>query len=319
MTGGLGFVGGAAANLLLGRGDTVAVLDDGRDSVADGRVRCEVWRMSIDDPRVPGLAAWFRPDAVLHFAAMSSVGASEDDPLACLRENLSSFGTFLEGLASGCRPRIVFASSCAVYGAPRVTPTGEDHPLAPESWYGWTKAAGEALLRGLCGSGRAEALSLRCSNVVGAAYGIAEGRRREDHLVPRVIEAVRGDGRFVVNGSDWTTRDGTCARDYVHVLDAAQAFVAAADAMVRREAPADGRALNVASGIETTVLEVVRMIEVVSGRRIRTVMGPRRPGDAERFVASTGAAERLLKWRPGRSLEDAVRDAWDASERPAVG
>lgn len=313
VTGGLGFIGGAIVNLLAERGHETIVIDDGRDSVSDGKLSGEIWRMGIDDLRVQGLAARFRPDVVIHLAAVSSVWRAEADPTGSARNNVCAFVSFLEGMASiQGRIRIVNASSCSVYGTAQRLPVDESHSVEPTSWYGWTKVAVEALLRSMAQNGSVRAVSLRMANVIGSAYGIVERRKHEDRLVPRAIDAALHGLPFVVNGTEWTTSDGSCVRDYVHVLDVAEALAAAAVALVRDESFGNGQAVNIGSGAGRTVLQVVRAVKEVSGRRIEVVSGPRRHGDPASFVASVDKAERLLGWRPQRSFEDAIRDAWTA-------
>lgn len=316
VTGGLGFIGGAIVNMLAERGHETVVINDGRDSVADGKVSGEIWRMGLDDLRVPRLAARFRPEVVIHLAAVSSVGHAEADPIGCARNNICAFASFLDGMASTQeRLRIVNASSCAVYGTAQRSPVDEGHPVEPTSWYGWTKAAVEALLRSMARNGSVQAVSLRLANVVGSAYDIVEHRQRTDRLVPRAIDAALRGLPFVINGTDWPTSDGSCVRDYVHVIDVAEAFVAAAVALVRDEDFGNGQAVNIGSRTGRTVLEVVQAVREVSRRGIDVVLGPRCPGDPASFIASVAKAERLLGWKPQRSLEDAIRDAWRAEVR----
>jgi UDP-glucose-4-epimerase GalE len=258
------------------------------------------------------VARWLRgerPDAVLHFAGRIQVGESVREPRLYYRENLASGLALLEACLDAGVARFVLSSTAAVYGNPVRTPIDEGHPLDPLSPYGETKLA---LERAVAAFGRAYGLgwtALRYFNAAGAGFGLAERHDPETHLVPLVIDAALGrTGPLTILGDDWPTPDGTCVRDYVHVVDLAEAHLLALEHLARGGA---SEALNLGTGRGSSVREVVAAVERASGRTVPTRVGPRRPGDPAVLVASAARAEEVLSWRASRSsLEQIVRDAW---------
>lgn len=304
LTGGLGFIGGVTANRLLGYGHEVVVLDDARESVAESRVPAKIWKMSIDAPEVPGLVKEFSPDVIMHFAANSKVEEGELDPLGYAENNVESFRRFLYGLTG--RHRVIFSSSCSVYGNPVRIPMDEDHPKAPVSWYGWTKLFGEMMLDRFSKAFGHSYVSLRYFNVVGSAFGI-EDSVKSGRLIPHILKAVKEGRLLVVHGSDYPTKDGTCVRDYVHVLDIADAHIAAAEWLMERGTLR--MPINLGTGDGTSVKEVIRAVEKVLGKPLSYETGPARAGDPAKAVASNERAQTYLGWLPKMTLEDAVRDS----------
>lgn len=315
VTGGCGYIGSHMVRVLGAAGADVTVVDDlraGDESTIPPGVR--LVRSDVASPDVARLLERERPDAVLHFAGLIQVGESMRDPRAYYRENLVGGLRLLEACLDAGVPRVVLSSTAAVYGAPVRTPIDEAHPLEPLSPYGETKLA---LERALASFGRAHGLAwtaLRYFNAAGAAFGLTERHAPETHLVPLVIDAALGrTGPLTILGDDWPTPDGTCVRDYVHVVDLAEAHLRALEHLARGGA---SLALNLGTGRGSSVREVVRAVERVSGRTVPTRVGPRRPGDPAILVASPARAEEVLAWRATRSsLEQIVRDAW-ASRAP---
>jgi|FLYK01.1.fsa_nt_gi UDP-glucose 4-epimerase len=320
ITGGLGYIGSACAQRLIEEGYEVRILDDGRDSVAEGYFDSSiVWRLNIGSAEVRKLLAEFSPDVVIHLAASASVGYGERDVIGYTRNNVCSFADLLESLRNSApSAAILFSSTFAVYGGVVEAPVDERHPRVPSSWYGWTKLFGEEMLARFGQSQGVRYLIFRYANVAGAAYGIVERRKKEEHLIPLVVQAAIEDKELVVNGTDWPTRDGTCVRDFVHVLDVADAHLLAISALL--EGRASGEILNIGTSQGITVLEVISTVERISGRRIRWKAGPRRPGDPAVLLSDPSRAMSLLGWKPTRTFDQMIRDAWlYAASKKSIG
>jgi UDP-arabinose 4-epimerase len=312
VTGGAGYVGSFAVRALLARGEKVVVLDDlsrgHRDAVptsvplvvADLRDRAATERA----------LAPHAFDVVLHFAAYASVGESVADPRRYWENNVGGTLNLLALMLDRGVKRIVFSSTCAVYGEPGLEFLTEDLPHAPVNPYGRSKAVVEAVLRDYDAAFGLRSFRLRYFNAAGSdAQGSAgEDHAPETHLIPLAIGAARTGTPLQVFGTDWPTPDGTCVRDYVHVEDLADAHVAAVD---RLRAGHAGDALNLGTGRGTSVRSVISAVERVGGRKVPWQAAPRRPGDPPYLVAGPGRAESVLGWRPRyTSIDDVVRTAW---------
>lgn len=311
VTGGAGYVGSHVAALLVARGDTVVVLDDlttGHAAfVPEG---AELVVDSVHDrARVAALMRSRSFDAVLHFAALSQVAASMEAPYATLRSNLGGALNLVEGAVAAGIGRFVFSSSASVYGTPDRLPVAEDAPRAPQSPYGASKAMVEEALEWAERLDGLRVATLRYFNAAGADDSGQRGEAHdpETHLIPAALQCARGHSdELVVHGADYPTPDGTCVRDYVHVVDLAEAHLLALDALERRSVT-----YNLGSGSGTSVLEVVEEVRRVTGAAVPTRVGPRRPGDPPELVASSEAIRRELGWRPARSdLPTIVSSAW---------
>jgi UDP-glucose 4-epimerase len=313
VTGGAGYVGSHMVRTLLRAGRRVVVVDDlssGPAEVVPEAVRL-VRADVADRATMTRLLREERIDAVMHFAARIEVGESMRDPRRHWTGNVVASIALLDATLDAGVARFVFSSSAAVYGAPLREPIDEDHPLDPVSVYGQTKLAVE---RVLASYGRAYGLSwaaLRYFNAAGAAPegDLGERHEPETHLIPVVLETALGRREHVhVHGDDYPTPDGTCVRDYIHVLDLCEAHLAALDWLARG---GDSGAFNLGTGKGASVREVVACAERVTGRPVRVMVGPRRPGDPAMLVASCERAARVLGWRPARvTLEEILRDAW---------
>jgi len=312
VTGGAGYVGSVVTEALLARGHTVVVYDSlvrgHRDAVPDGvpLVLADV----LDAATLGGELREHRIDGVVHLAGLSLVAESMSDPARYYRANVVGGLTLLDAMRAAGVGLLVFSSSAAVYGEPGKQPIEEDDPPAPTNPYGETKLA---LERAIAWHGRAFGLrgvSLRYFNAAGASARYGERHDPETHLIPIVLQAAAGrrDG-VTIYGDDYPTRDGTCVRDYVHVLDLAAAHVRALDALA---AGAPTAVYNLGCGGEGyTVREVVDTAAAVTGRRIAAHVGPRRAGDPATLVAATGRITRELGWRPERQdLAEIIRSAW---------
>ena len=252
----------------------------------------------------------YAPAAVIHFAALIEVGESVKDPLAFYENNVAgSLTLFAAARAANCR-RLVFSSTCATYGVPEQTPMTETHPQAPINPYGRSKLITEEILRDLCAHDGFRAVTLRYFNAAGAdpEGRIGERHDPETHAVPLAIEAALGRRNgFSIFGDDYDTRDGSCVRDFVHVMDLAEAHTRAIDHLLN-----DGRsvALNLGTGKGTTVKELLAAIGDVAGREIAITQASRRPGDTAALVADNSMARDVLGWVPRNDLSSIVSTAW---------
>ena len=322
VTGGAGYVGSHAAQALVDAGHEVRVLDDlsrgHREAIPPG--------VPLVTGRVGDPAACERAlagvDGVLHFAALMSVAESMRDPAAYWRVNVGEGLVLLEAMARQNVRRIVFSSTCAVYGVPVGTPIAEDHPQDPISPYGGSKRAFERALLDCSRTGSLRAIALRYFNAAGCDPGGVRGedhRPVEEHLVPLAVDAALGHRpALTVHGDDYDTPDGTCVRDFIHVTDLARAHVLALTAVDRGDA---FQAVNLGSETGHSVRQVVQAVERIAGRPVPVRVGPRRPGDPPRLVASAARAREVLGFRPGLDLDDIVRTTlrWREAHPPAHG
>jgi UDP-glucose 4-epimerase len=308
VTGGAGYIGSVVVERLLERHHEITILDNlstgHRDAVPP---ECRLVEGDIRDRVALEEALDADTGAVLHFAALSIVGDSVSDPLTYFDNNLGGSISLLRAMESYGIKRFVFSSSAAVYGAPERLPIVETDPCDPTNPYGTTKLMIEKVLEA---SRRAWGLSyvaLRYFNAGGSTGRCGEDHRPETHLIPVVLDTAMGKREnFTIFGGDYDTEDGTCIRDYIHVVDLAEAHVLALDAM-------DGGfsgPLNLGSEDPFTVLQVVQSTEKVTSKSIPHEIGARRPGDPPALLASSKKAEEVLGWRKKHSaLEEIVRSA----------
>ena len=308
VTGGAGYVGSIVAERLLADGHEVVVVDNlstgHRDAVPPG---CRLVEGDIRDAGVLARAIDATTHAVLHFAALSVVADSVRRPLDYFDNNVGGTVSILRAMEKAGVGRIVFSSTAAVYGSPSSLPIEETAPCAPENPYGWSKFTVERVLEASSVSRGLAYVALRYFNAGGASAERGEDHRPESHLIPIVLDAAAGVRPDVtVFGSDYPTRDGTCLRDYIHVVDLADAHVRALDAMQN----GFSGALNLGSETGFTVLEVIGACERVTGRSVKRTPGPRRAGDPPALVASSRRAAEVLGWqRRASALDEIIRSA----------
>ena len=264
----------------------------------------------LDAERLDAVMAEHRPVAIVHFAALIEVGVSVREPLAFYRNNVAGTLTLLEASRRAGVDALVFSSTCATYGDPLRLPLDEDHPQNPVSPYGRSKLMVEDMLRDADMAHGIRSVALRYFNAAGAdpEGRIGEWHDPETHLIPLVIDAALGRRADIkIFGTDYDTRDGTCVRDYVHVLDLADAHVRAVRYLLDGGA---SQAINLGTGVGTTVRELIDAVAAASGRAIPQVTNERRPGDATTLVADNARARDVLGWRPERTLDEIVGTAW---------
>ena len=313
VTGGAGYIGSVVAEVLAARGHAVSVYDDlsngHRDAVAAGTPFFE--GDVLDRARLDAALGQARPEAVVHMAAVAEVGESMADPAKYYRINVVGGLTLLEAMRAGGIGRLVFSSTAAVYGEPAKQPIEETDPTAPSNPYGESKLVLERALAWHAQAYGLRSVSLRYFNAAGASAQCGERHEPETHLIPIVLQAAAGRRPSVtVYGDDYPTRDGTCLRDYIHVLDLADAHALALDALA---AGAVTTAYNLGCGGDGfTVREVVDTAARVTGRTIPVTVGPRRAGDPAMLVAGSSRIRRDLGWQPRHpALEEIIRSAWE--------
>lgn len=317
VAGGAGYIGAHMCQLLAASGHECLVVDDlstgHREAVRWGRLE---QASLLDSERLDHIVAAERPDAVTHFAALALVGDSVRDPAAYYSVNLVGTLNLLNAMRRHGVRRMVFSSTCAVYGEPRSLPLNEDHPLQPVNPYGATKLAAERMIADFCGAYGLRAVALRYFNAAGAvaSAGIGESHMPETHLIPSLLRGLKDSRTVSIFGSDYSTRDGTCVRDYIHVADLCRAHLLALDYLKAQEGYT---ALNLGTGAGYTVREIVAAASAVAGQTIPVREAPRRPGDPAVLVASNEKAGKLLGWQPEMTdIRAIIASAWDWHRNP---
>src|SRR5262245_46065228 len=311
VTGGAGYIGSPTVKLLVARGHDVVVYDN---LSAGHRAAVPADRLVVGDladaAQLDQTILIRRVQAVIHFAANALVGESVRDPAKYYRNNLLNTLTLMECLRRQGVRRFVFSSTCATYGLPERVPITEETPQQPINPYGNTKLAMERALADYAAAYGWGVACLRYFNAAGAAADgtLGEDHDPETHLIPLVIFAALGKRPHVeVFGTDYPTPDGTCVRDYIHVEDLAEAHLLALERLE------DGQALNLNLGISrgSSVREVIRTVEDVTGRTVPVKEGPRRLGDPPALVAAADRARQALGWSPRYdALRPIVETAW---------
>lgn len=314
VTGGAGYIGSAFVERCVAEGEAVVVLDDlsagHRDAVPPGVPF--VLAHVADRGAVTAAVREHGVDACVHFAGFLNVAESVANPLKYYQNNTVSALALLASLGEVGARRFVFSSTASVYGERARCPISEDEPTAPVNPYGRSKRAVEDALADLERAGLMSAISLRYFNAAGATAGSVERHEPETHLIPLSLAAAAGErGALVIHGDDFSTRDGTAERDYVHVADLADAHLRAVRLLRDGQR---GDVLNLGTGTGTTVREVLRAVEAVTGSPVPARVGPRRPGDVAALVANPGRARARLGWSPRfTDIREIVKTAWAAA------
>jgi UDP-arabinose 4-epimerase len=313
VVGGAGYIGSHAAHTLKRRGHEPIIYDNlstGHAALAEG---FELVVGDITDSAK--LAAVLqRVDAVMHFAAHAYVGESVVDPRKYFHNNVLGGVALLNAVLDSKVRKFIFSSTCAVYGMPAKLPITEDTPRMPVNPYGATKLAFEHALEAYGAAYGLRYVSFRYFNAAGADESgkVGEMHSPETHLIPSAFEAIHGERPALeIFGEDYPTADGTCVRDYIHVNDLAEAHVLGLEYLDH----GNSTAMNLGTGRGNSVREVISTIERITGRKVPKHMGPRRAGDPAELVADPSRAEKLLKWKATRSLEQIVSTAWNWATR----
>ena len=310
VTGGAGYVGSVCSAELLRQGHAVTVVDDlstgFRTSVPRG---ASFFELNIGDRAgMESLVSHIRFDVVFHFAAKALIPESVSNPGFFFQENVSAGITMLEVLRAAKIRNFVFSSSAAVYGTPERIPIGEDDPKKPVNAYGETKLIFEQILRWYAEAYGWSVIAFRYFNAAGATANLGERHDPETHVIPLLLQTAAGEREFFsIHGADYDTADGTCLRDYVHVLDIASAHIAALQKMNRTGMAS----YNIGLGHSHSVRQVCNVVEKVLGQRIPVRLAGRRPGDPAVLCANPELIMRALDWSPKHSsLEEIISSAW---------
>ena len=307
VTGGAGYIGSVCVEELLQTGHQVTVYDnltEGHRSAVDRRARFVQGCLSDRSALREAMDA-AQPEAIIHFAANALVGESMTDPGKYFTNNVAHGIQLLEVARQADVGKFIFSSTCATYGHPDRVPITEDNPPRPINPYGESKHIMERILRWYHEIHGMEYVALRYFNAAGASGQLGEHHRIETHLIPNVLKVALGQAPHCeIYGTDYPTPDGTCIRDYIHVIDLAQAHILAMQ-------PGKVGAFNLGTGHGYSVRDVIQTCERVSGEAIKTLEKPRRPGDPPRLVAAADRARSELGWKPRfTDLEQIVSSAW---------
>ena len=309
VVGGAGYIGSTTVAELLRAGHRVTVYDDlrrGHRAALPEGARLYAGDTGNGESLREALATG-RFDAAIHFGAYIEAGESMRDPGSFFANNVANTVTLVNALLEAGVERLVFSSSAGVYGEPEQIPIPEDHPLRPVNVYGETKVLVERMLRWYGQQRGLRWVALRYFNAAGATEERGEDHNPETHLIPLVLQVPLGRREAItIFGDDYPTRDGTCVRDYVHILDLAQAHI-----LALAQCDRGGGVFNLGNGAGFTNKEVVETARRVTGHPIPAEYGPRRPGDPAELVASSEQARTLLGWQPRfPDLKSIVASAW---------
>jgi len=315
VTGGAGYIGSHTVRLLLKQGHDVIVADNlskgYRHNVPEGRLR--VLELA-DTAALVRLMQAERFDAVIHFAAFIAVGESMREPAKYFTNNVCGSLSLLDAMVQAGVKHVVFSSTAAVYGDVKSSPILESFPIQAVNPYGESKVMTETLLRWFDQIHGLTSVCLRYFNASGADPDAALGEEHEPetHLIPLVLRAVKTGKPVTVFGTDYATPDGSCIRDYVHVNDLAQAHILALEYLLNGGA---SEQFNCGTGSGSSVLEMIRAVEDVTGQKVPYTVGPRREGDPPALVASSQKLRDRLGWAPQYDLRAIVEHAWKFANR----
>jgi len=311
VTGGAGYIGSHTALLLAQHGYKVIILDN----LSQGQQFNQPWATCIqadcaDQQVLTNLFSQHPIHAVFHFAASIEVGASVKSPITYYINNVVKTVQLLETMLAHGVSKFIFSSSCAVYGDPQALPLTEDHPKSPISPYGRNKLMVEMILNDLNKAYNLEYVALRYFNAAGALpeHGLGEQHSPETHIIPLLLRAAIAQKPFSIFGTDHATQDGTCVRDYLHVLDLAQAHVLA---LKHLEAGNPSDAFNLGTGHGFSVKQMIEHVEHVTELKIKTILAEKRAGDPPALIADPTRAQNILGWEPRFSdLDFIIRSAF---------
>ncbi len=315
VTGGAGYIGSHTVQALQKSGYSVIILDNlvyGHQDIVENVLNVPLIVGDINDrPLLDEIFATYSIAAVMHFSAYIFVGESVTDPIKYYRNNVVSTLTLLEAMVAASIPHFVFSSTCATYGLPQWIPLTEDHPQQPINPYGWTKLMVEQILKDFGRAYGLKSVIFRYFNASGASPDglLGEDHNPETHLIPLVLQtALAKRDAIAIYGTDYDTPDGTCIRDYIHVVDLAQAHILGLEYLLKG---GDSNDFNLGNGNGFSVKEVIEMAKIVTGQDIPVKISDRRAGDPPSLVGSSEKARKILGWQPQYAdIKDTISHAW---------
>ena len=311
VTGGAGYIGSIVAQELKKQGNEVIIYDSlekgYREAVKDFELvegKTHDKELLVKTLKEKGI------EAVMHFAAFIEMGESMEKPYMYFENNVFGSLSLFEAMVKVGVDKLIFSSTAGIYGNPERVPIKEEDRKVPENPYGESKLMVEKILSWYDQVHKLRSISIRYFNAAGASLdgSLGEAHKPESHLIPSVIKAVLDGSEFVLNGDDYPTKDGSCIRDYIHVLDLAETHILALKALGEGHKT---EVYNAGTGKGYSNKEVVEMVKQVSGKELKVKVGPRRPGDANELVADSKKLQQEFKWQPKYSdLKTIVETAW---------
>lgn len=316
LTGGAGYIGSHTAYHLHTMGFKVVIVDSFLHSQQFSQPWATVITGDLSDSGIEKVFKEHAIDAVMHFAAFIEVGESVKRPADFYHNNVVNTLKLLDTMRKYGVKKIIFSSTCAIYGTPQYVPIDELHPFSPQSPYGKTKLCVEYILQDYAQAYGLNYVALRYFNAAGAfqEQGLGEYHEPETHVIPLLLRALKDNQPFTMLGDDYPTPDGTCIRDYVHVRDIAQAHALALDYLTGGGC---SDVFNLGSGKGYSVKELIDVAQQVTGKKLQVVLKPRRPGDVSVLVAKADKAQKILHWEPQySSINEIISSAWGFENRP---
>lgn len=312
VAGGAGYIGSHTVKYLLKNNYKVVVLDNLIYGHKEAVLTPNFEQIDLDDKEaLDKLFKKYQIDAVIHFAAYTYVGESVTSPKKYYRNNVVNTINLLDAMVENNVKNIVFSSTCATYGNPQYTPIDEKHPQSPINPYGKTKLMMEQIMADYETAYGLKYVALRYFNAAGCdAQGeLGESHDPETHLIPLVLKAIKGEiPKISVFGTDYDTPDGTCIRDYIHVEDLADAHMLAVKTLFKEN---KSQCINLGTGIGTSVKEIIKAAEEVTGQKVPLEYGDRRVGDPAKLYAANEKAKKVLGWNPKYTeIKDIIKTAW---------
>lgn len=317
ITGGAGFIGSLVNLMLIDKGYDTIIFDNlstGNKKAVYGGTFVE--GDLLDKEKLEKVFKEQTPDAVMHFAASTDVGESVFNPALYYKNNFVASMNLLDAMVKHEVKPLIFSSTAAVYGMPDLPKISERNACAPINPYGESKWMAEKLIRDYSAAYEINAVSLRYFNAAGAdpSGRIQSFKKKENNLIPIILDAVKKEQPVTIFGTDYQTKDGTCIRDYIHVSDIGEAHLLALEKLF---AGNHSPCYNLGNGNGFTVREVIRAAEEVIGRKIDVIEGDRRPGDPPILLADATLANKELNWQPVfPKIEQMIKDAWNARKQP---
>ena len=306
VTGGAGYIGSVTVETLIEQGYKVLVVD----SLENGHMKAvhpaaDFEKCNVGDQQeMDSLIKKYDTEAILHFAADALVGESMENPGKYFHNNVMNGHNLIQVAARNKLKKFILSSTCATYGEPTIVPIPEDHPTSPANPYGESKLMLEKILKWYHRCHGLDYVALRYFNACGASANYGEDHKIETHLIPLILEVASGQRELIkIFGDNYPTPDRTCIRDYIHVIDLANAHILALDVE-------GSKTYNLGTGNGFSVKEVIDCVKKVTGKPIKTRIDARRPGDPAKLVAVAEKIKKELGWKPVYGMEDIIESAW---------